>query len=121
MKKYKIKKKNIIGHSDIAPLRKVDPGEKFPWKQLAIRNIGIWHDYKASALKKFRKIKIFSKKDQTKFVKNLNRIGYCFANKKKSVFVKTVKAFQRRYRTELINGLIDKECLIISQNLSKKL
>ena len=35
VKKYKIKKKNILGHSDIAPLRKIDPGEKFPWKYLS--------------------------------------------------------------------------------------
>ena len=35
IKKYKIKNKNIVGHSDIAPLRKVDPGEKFPWKYFA--------------------------------------------------------------------------------------
>ena len=34
-KKYKIKPKNILGHSDIAPNRKKDPGEKFPWKKLA--------------------------------------------------------------------------------------
>ena len=34
IKKYKIKKQNIVGHSDIAPLRKLDPGEKFPWKKL---------------------------------------------------------------------------------------
>ena len=34
IKKYKIQKKNILGHSDIAPLRKIDPGEKFPWKFL---------------------------------------------------------------------------------------
>jgi len=35
-KKYKIKKSNILGHSDIAPDRKKDPGEKFPWKLLNI-------------------------------------------------------------------------------------
>jgi len=121
IKKYKIKKKNIVGHSDIAPLRKIDPGEKFPWKQLAKKNIGIWHNHKLSLLKKFRKVKIFIKEDKAKFVKNLNNVGYCFSTKNKSFFVKTVKAFQRRYRKELINGLLDKECLIIAQNLSKKL
>ena len=120
IKRYKIKKKNIVGHSDIAPLRKIDPGEKFPWKQLAKKNIGIWHGCKPSLLRKFRRIKIFTQKDKVKFVKNLNNIGYCFSVKKKSFFIKTVKAFQRRYRKELVNGLLDKECLIIAQNLSKK-
>ena len=33
--RYKVKKKNIVGHSDVAPLRKKDPGEKFPWKYLS--------------------------------------------------------------------------------------
>ena len=121
IKKYKIKKKNVVGHSDIAPLRKIDPGEKFPWKQLAKKNIGIWHDFKPNFLRKYRKIKISAKKDKVKFVKNLNNIGYCFSVKKKSFFIKTVKAFQRHYRKELVNGLLDKECLIIAQNLSKKL
>ena len=37
-KKYKIKPENILGHSDIAPFRKKDPGEKFPWKKLAKKN-----------------------------------------------------------------------------------
>ena len=37
------KKKNILGHSDIAPLRKSDPGEKFPWIKLNKRKIGIWY------------------------------------------------------------------------------
>ena len=41
IKKYKIHKKNILGHSDIAPLRKIDPGEKFPWKLLYKKKIGI--------------------------------------------------------------------------------
>ena len=121
VKKYKIRKKNIVGHSDIAPLRKIDPGEKFPWNHLAKKNIGIWHDYKPNFLRKFRRIKTLTKQDKVQFVKNLNNIGYCFSIKKKSFFIKTVKAFQRHYRKELINGLLDKECLIIAQNLSKKL
>ena len=121
IKRYKIKKKYIVGHSDISPLRKIDPGEKFPWKYLAKKKIGIWHDYKPNFLRKFRKIKIFKKHDKVKFVKNLNNIGYCFSFRKNFLFTKTVKAFQRRYRKELINGLLDKECLIIAQNLTKKL
>jgi len=121
IKKYKIKKKNVVGHSDIAPLRKIDPGEKFPWKKLADDRIGIWHHCKPSLLRKYRNIKILEKKDKIKFIKNLNKIGYCFSNKKKSFFIKIVEAFQRHYRKELINGLLDKECLTIAQNLAKKL
>ena len=121
IKKYKIKKRNIVGHSDIAPLRKIDPGEKFPWKQLANNKIGIWHNCKSSLSRQYRNIKILEKKDKIKFIKNLNNIGYCFSTKKKSFLVKIMKAFQRHYRPELINGRPDKECLIIAQNLSKKL
>tara|TARA_B100001765_G_scaffold201783_1_gene155329 strand:+ start:804 stop:1529 length:726 start_codon:yes stop_codon:yes gene_type:complete len=121
IKKYKIKKKNIVGHSDIAPLRKIDPGEKFPWKQLANNNIGIWHDCKPSLLKKYRNIKFLKKNDKIRFIKNLNKIGYCCSAKNFFFFIKTVKAFQRHYRKELINGLLDRECLIIAQSLSKKL
>ena len=121
IKKYKIKRRNIIGHSDIAPLRKIDPGEKFPWKKLAIKNIGIWHSYQPNLLRKYRRIKIFTKQDKAKFAKNLNNIGYCFPAKKKAFFIKILKAFQRHYRKELINGHLDKECLIIAENLSKNL
>ena len=42
-KKYKFKKKNFLGHSDISPDRKKDPGEKFPWELLSKYRIGIWH------------------------------------------------------------------------------
>ena len=54
-----------------------------------------------------------------KFVKNLKNIGYCFYPKNKMFFVKTLKAFQRHYRKGLINGVLDKECLVIAQNLQK--
>ena len=116
IKKYKIKKKNIIGHSDIAPLRKIDPGEKFPWKEMADKKIGIWHNYKKGFLKKFRKVNIL-KRDKKKFNQYLVRIGYCAKSFKGK---KVVKAFQRHFRKELINGVIDQESLIIANNLSKK-
>ena len=120
IKKYKIKRENVVGHSDIAPLRKIDPGEKFPWKKLAKYKIGIWYSCDYKLLKKLRKVKIFTKGQKIKFIKNLKKIGYCLTSKK-SLFDKTVKAFQRHYRKQLINGFLDKECLIIAQNLSKKI
>ena len=121
IKKYKIKKKNVVGHSDIAPLRKNDPGEKFPWKHLAYKKIGIWHSLKPDYLKKFRKIKIEKSKDIKNFFNDLSKIGYFTKFKNKLFLKKTIKAFQRHYRKELINGAMDKECLLIANNLSKKL
>jgi N-acetylmuramoyl-L-alanine amidase len=124
IKKYKIKKQNIVGHSDIAPSRKIDPGEKFPWKELADKKIGIWHDCKTKDLIKFRIVRI-SNKFKSEFIKNLKKIGYCFNNninnnKRRANLIRTFKAFQRHYRKELINGIIDKECTIIAINILKK-
>jgi len=121
IKKYKIKKKNITGHSDIAPLRKIDPGEKFPWKYLSKNKVGIWHDYEPNLLRKFRRTKVLIQQDKKRFVKNLNKIGYCLSAHNKPFFIKTIKAFQRHFRKELINGILDQECLMIAQNLIKKL
>ena len=120
-KKYKVKKKNIIGHSDIAPLRKIDPGEKFPWKKLASSKIGVWHQCKPYLLKKLRKVKISKKQNKIKFVKYLQKIGYCSEKNNKFHFAQTSKAFQRHYRKDLINGVLDQECFIIAQNLAKNL
>ena len=123
MKKYKIKPKNILGHSDIAPNRKMDPGEKFPWKLLAKNKISFWHSLSKNLLIKNKKIKI-NNKDKKLFFKNIFKIGYSknFTNKIDSNHhLKSItKAFQRRFRQELINGRIDKECLLISNNLIKK-
>ena len=121
-KKYKIMPKNILGHSDIAPYRKIDPGEKFPWKYLSKKKIGYWHDLNYRKLLKERMIDI-SNLEKIKFIKNLCKIGYTKNNKlsKKKYFKILSLAFQRRYRQELINGVIDQECLSISKNLLKKL
>ena len=117
IKKYKIKSSNVLGHSDIAPFRKKDPGEKFPWKNLAKFGIGKWHSLSNKILKKNRMKKI-DVNEEKKFFKFLFKIGYS----KKILNKKTlVIAFQRRFRQELVNGIIDLECLLISQNLAKKL
>ena len=123
IKKYKINSKNILGHSDIAPERKKDPGEKFPWKKLAKQGVGLWHSLSIKSLKKNRKIEL-DKVSKKMFYKNLLKIGYVMKKKENSKNRKfndyVVKAFQRRFRQELVNGKPDKECLIISNNLAKK-
>ena len=105
-----------------APLRKIDPGEKFPWRYLSRKKIGIWHGLNDQKLLRQREVNICNSK-KNKFIKNLYKIGYAkkTSKSKKNYFKILSLAFQRRYRQELINGIIDKECLSISKNLLKKL
>tara|TARA_B100001057_G_scaffold496792_1_gene599211 strand:+ start:767 stop:1507 length:741 start_codon:yes stop_codon:yes gene_type:complete len=117
MKKYNIDKKCILGHSDISPDRKMDPGEKFPWHELAKNKLCLWHKLDQKKLKKLRKVWLSSKKDETKFLKNLAKIGYIKTGIKSLNKENLVKAFQRRFRNQLVNGKIDKECFLISNNL----
>ena len=122
IKKYKIKKKFILGHSDIAPERKKDPGEKFPWKYFSKKGIGIWHNLDENKLFENRTEKI-NDLEKKIFIQNLYKIGYPRASKKNKHKYSNIltKAFQRRFRQELINGIIDKECLKISKNLIKNI
>ena len=121
IKKYKIKSKFILGHSDISPDRKKDPGEKFPWQYLSKRKIGYWHNLNQKRLLKERNQRV-GELDKNIFIKNLYKIGYAKnLSKKNNQYLKILtSAFQRRFRQGLINGIIDKECLIISKNLVKK-
>jgi len=122
IKKYKISHKNILGHSDIAPERKKDPGEKFPWEYLSKKKIGLWHTLKKQELIKNRRFKT-SKIEKEIFFNNLFKIGYTKKTTKdvdKNRYLSSViKAFQRRFRQELVDGKIDQECLVISKNLIK--
>ena len=122
IKKYKIKSNSILGHSDIAPNRKIDPGEKFPWQYLSKKKIGYWHNLKNKKLLEERSVDT-NNSEKVKFIKNLYKIGYTKNIKisKKKNFKILTSTFQRRYRQELINGIIDQECLSISENLLKKL
>ena len=112
-KKYKLKRENILGHSDIAPLRKKDPGEKFPWKLLHKNKICLWHNLNERHCKKLRNIKL---DDSKKFYKLLFKFGY------KSTYnsyqkIKIYKNFQRRFRPQNISGIVDKESYAILKSL----
>ena len=111
--KYKIKLNNILGHSDIAPNRKKDPGEKFPWRDLSKDNLCQWHKLDEKKIKELRYQKIDNLKKDV-FFKNLYKIGYGKYEKKY-----LIEAFQRRFRQDLINGKVDEECLLISKSLVK--
>ena len=94
--RHGITRGNIVGHSDIAPARKEDPGELFPWSALAKRRLALpsptrdlmdpfWTD--------------------AGFLLALERFGYDVTDTQKAVI-----AFQRRFRPDLIDGIIDGEC-----------
>ena len=115
MKKYKIKKEYVLGHSDISPERKKDPGEKFPWKKLSKFKIGSW--YKEKKIK--RKLK--NKMIKSEFFSNLHKIGYRYFDilkrGKKDKLI--VKAFQSRYCPNRVSGNIDEITFQISHFLTK--
>ena len=117
---YKIDLNNVLGHSDIAPDRKKDPGENFPWKKLAKIKLAKWHKLDEKKIKKHR-LKKLNIKEEHVFLKNLYSIGFVKVRKLDTKFNKRIlfKAFQRRFRQSLINGKSDKECLLISKNLLK--
>ena len=94
--RHGVSRGNVVGHSDIAPARKEDPGEFFPWWELAKRRLALpspsrdlmdpyWTD--------------------AGFLLALERFGYDVTDTQKAVI-----AFQRRFRPDLIDGVIDGEC-----------
>lgn len=87
---------NVVGHSDIAPTRKEDPGELFPWEALAKRRL---------ALPSPTRNLIDPYWSDAAFLLALERFGYDVADSWKAVI-----AFQRRFRPERIDGIIDGEC-----------
>tara|TARA_B100000575_G_C22818506_1_gene481599 strand:- start:131 stop:652 length:522 start_codon:yes stop_codon:yes gene_type:complete len=112
--KYRLKKEDFLGHSDIAPLRKIDPGEKFPWEKLSKYNLGKWYTRRKIAFK------VESKKLDKIFFKNLKELGYRYFNIKRRNFKdqKIIKSFQRHYLPRNVTGKIDQKTFQISQFLT---
>ena len=112
-KKYNIQNKDILGHSDIAPDRKKDPGEKFPWKILYKNKICLWHNLSDKRCKKLRKIKLSNSKN---FYKLLFKFGYKPTNNSLKK-IRIYKNFQRRFRPQLISSIVDEESNAILKSL----
>ncbi len=96
VKRYGITRGNIVGHSDVAPARKQDPGELFPWHRLARLRL---------ALPRPTKNLMDPHWTDGGFLLALERFGYDITDP-----IAAIRAFQRRYRPEMIDGIIDGEC-----------
>ena len=117
-KKFNIQNINIIGHSDIATNRKKDPGEKFPWKKLYKKDLAIWHSLDEKFINNFRLKKLINIK-KINMLKMIKKLGYSKVLTAGRLDKNFIKAFQRRYRQKLINGIFDQECYLILNNLQK--
>jgi N-acetylmuramoyl-L-alanine amidase len=94
--------RNVVGHSDIAPQRKIDPGRRFPWQTLAAAGIGLWP-------------KAGGRPVDGKIQAALQRFGYPPPIEVPPKEI--VKAFQRHYRPAQVDGMADAETLTLLAGL----
>ena len=103
VERHGVTRGNIVGHSDIAPTRKMDPGELFDWERLAKLRL---------ALPRPRKHLTDPHWSDGGFLLALERFGYEVLDGGAAT-----RAFQRRFRPETIDGMIDGECRAILLSL----
>jgi len=96
LQRHPIPGHRVVGHADIAPERKTDPGELFDWPRLAGAGIGIWPEPSA--------VPSSGPVDHTQALADLATIGYCLAAE-----TPAITAFQRRFRPARIDGVIDNQ------------
>ncbi len=97
---YDIPRANVVGHSDVAPMRKIDPGELFPWERLAEYRLCLPRPTSLAAGDPFH--------NEGAFFLALERFGYDITDQRKAV-----EAFERRWRPEHITGVVDGEIAAI--------
>ncbi len=101
--RYDIQPCGILAHSDIAPARKQDPGEKFPWEWLSCQGFGFFPMVSASAGALAIDLPDY-----------LDEIGY-------ENVLESILAFQRRYRPSVIDGKADDECACLAFSILENL
>jgi len=118
-KRYAISPRSIIGHSDIAPLRKLDPGPLFPWKRLAAEGLGIWPNEQAVARQQGQyETELPS---VSWFQGQLARVGYA-TPQTGELDVATrhvIAAFQMHFRPSRFDGLPDAQTAALLQVLNQ--
>src|SRR5260370_32133250 len=104
LSRHRIPPDRVVGHSDIAPDRKSDPGELFDWPRLARAGIGLWPEPPPEpARRRGRGVGVV---ERAAALADLARIGYCVSAATERA---AVAAFQRRFRPVRWDGLIDGE------------
>jgi N-acetylmuramoyl-L-alanine amidase len=105
----------VVAHSDIAPARKVDPGEKFPWKRLADAGVSIWPAQRVVELSTDDPVS--DVQQQLAFIGYpVTQTGYMDEATKTALI-----AFQRRFRPSDLSGVMDAETRQLLTSLSRSL
>lgn len=102
MFRHKIEPQNVIGHSDVAPDRKQDPGEHFPWEKLSKHGIGAWP--KPTAADQFNAAAVARSPKKLKQLFNEAGYGVNAFGKNKPTLKELVTAFQRHFEPEAFKG-----------------
>jgi len=107
-KRNNITPENIVGHSDVAPMRKIDPGPSFPWKTLAQAGVGRWFDEAAAAKYEANFVRT-GYPDAGWFQKQLKRVGYQVpeSNYFDAQTLAAIGAFQMHYRPDRVTSRPD--------------
>jgi N-acetylmuramoyl-L-alanine amidase len=114
VQRHPIPPQRVLGHSDVAPKRKIDPGELFPWQRLAAEGFGIWP--KPPRLDISRSVQV------PDIQRDLAGIGYeCPATGVLDDDTRAaVSAFQRHFRPALVSGIPDGETAALAALLRRE-
>jgi N-acetylmuramoyl-L-alanine amidase len=104
VRRRKIPAARVLGHSDVAPSRKMDPGELFPWDELALAGVGLWPQSRKHKL-------------NVPFEAGLRGFGYGLPPDVEVPLTTVTEAFQRHFRPAKIDGRADAECEAILASL----